>query len=103
MEKVISLLFDIEKKANQIIERADIEKHQLLDVNEKAIAGMEATIAEENAAKINTLTAQIEGEFEKEKKQLLEDNERQLMELEKNEGSYHEIYVKQIFHSMIQQ
>jgi hypothetical protein len=48
MEKVISLLFDIERKANQIIERANTEKNDLFEENEKAIKAMEDSIAEDN-------------------------------------------------------
>lgn len=102
MEKVIGLLFEIEQKANQIIERADIEKTFLQEENDKAIADMEANIAAENQLKINSLTERSEEEFEAERRQLIESSEKQLKELEEKEFSYHHTYVAKIVESIIQ-
>lgn len=102
MEKVISLIFDIERKANQIIERADIEKGQLLEENEKAIAAMETDIAESNAMKIKELTARAEDDFEKERILLLESSELKLKNIEAQYRSNHEMYVNKIFNCIIQ-
>ncbi len=102
MEKVISLLFDIEKKANQIIERANLEKNELYEENEKLIQSMEANIAEENNVKINALMIQAEKEINKEKQQLIESSEKQLKDLEENYISNHDMMVDKVFHSIIQ-
>ena len=102
MEKVISLLFDIEKKANQIIERANIEKNELYEENEKLIMKMEADIAEENNAKINALMAKSEHEIEQEKQHLIESSEKQLKLLEENYKTNHEDMINKVFHSIIQ-
>ena len=101
MEKVISLLFDIEKKANQIIERANIEKNDLFEENEKAIKAMEDSISEENNAKINQLMAQADQEIEKEKTGLIENSAKQLKELDESLSKNHDSYVNKIFHSII--
>jgi len=101
MEKVISLLFDIEKKANQIIERANIEKNTLFQENEKAIAQMEASIADENSAKINELTVQAEKELELEKLHLIESSAKQLKDLELTYTKDHDALVEKVFHSII--
>lgn len=102
MEKVISLIFDIERKANQIIERADIEKGQLLKESEKATAAMESDIAENNTLKINELNARAEEDFEKERMLLLESSELKLKEIETQNLLNHDMYVNKIFASIIQ-
>lgn len=102
MEKVISLLFDIEKKANQIIERANIEKNELYEENEKLIKKMEADIAEENNAKINALMTKSENEIEQEKQHLIESSEKQLKLLEENYETHHEDIINKVFQSIIQ-
>lgn len=101
MEKVISLLFDIERKANQIIERANIEKNELYEENEKLIAQMEASIADENNAKVNELMTQAEKEIELEKKQLIENSETQLKDLELNYEKNHDALVNKVFQGII--
>lgn len=102
MEKVISLIFDIEHKANQIIERADIEKGRLFEENEKATAEMESDIAENNTSKINELNAKAEEDFEKERTLILENSELKLKEIETQNLINHEMYVNKIFNSIIQ-
>lgn len=102
MEKVISLLFDIERKANQIIERANIEKNDLFEENEKAIKAMEDSISEDNNNKINRLVAQADQEIEKEKQQLIENSEKQLKDLEENYKKNHDSLVNKVFQSIIQ-
>ncbi|MDF2942077.1 MAG: hypothetical protein K0S01_935 [Herbinix sp.] len=101
MEKVISLLFDIERKANQIIERANDEKNELYEENEKTIAQMEASIAEENNLKINAIMEQAEKELEQEKKQLIESSDKQLKDLESNYKQNHDALVNKVFQTII--
>ncbi len=102
MEKVISLLFDIERKANQIIERANLEKNDLYEENEKTIKEMESAIAEENNAKINVLVTQAEQDIEKEKQQLIASSEKQLKDLEDNYTKNHDALVNKVFQNLIQ-
>jgi vacuolar-type H+-ATPase subunit H len=102
MEKVISLLFDIERKANQIIERANIEKNTLYEENENAIAEMEAGIANENNTKINQIMAQAEKEIEQEKQHLIDNCEKQLADLERYYVDKHDVMVNKIFKSIIE-
>ena len=102
MEKVISLLFEIEKKANQIIESANLEKSELLEENETAITKMESQLSNENNTKINALMAQAEEELNLEKQQLIENCNKQLQDLEDNYKTNHDRFVKQVFHSVIQ-
>lgn len=100
MEKVISLLFDIERKANQIIERANLEKNELYEENEKLISKMEADISEENNAKITALMTQAEEEIESEKHQLIENSEKQLKDLWHNYETNHDEMVDKVFRSI---
>ncbi len=102
MEKVISLLFDIERKANQIIERANIEKTELYEENEKTIAQMEAGIAEENSIKINSIMQQADKEIEQEKHQLIDSSDKQLKDLELNYMQNHDALVNKVFQCIIQ-
>lgn len=102
MEKVIGLLFDIEKKANQILERANDEKNELQEENEKAIAKMEAEIAEENNSRINLIVARAEQELEAEKAQLISASSRQLSDIETNFKQNHDALVDKVFKSIIQ-
>lgn len=101
MEKVISLLFDIERKANQIIERANDEKNELFEENEKAIAQMEAEIAAENNAKIKLIMEEAEKELEAEKQKLIQSCNKQLSDLEINFKSNREALATKIFESII--
>lgn len=102
MEKVIGLLFDIEKKANQILERANDEKSELQEENEKAIVQMETDIADENNSKINLLLSQAEKELESEKQQLIESSNKQLSDIETNFSHNHDAMVNRVFQSIIQ-
>ncbi len=101
MEKVIGLLFDIEKKANQIIERANDEKNELFEENEKAIAKMEADIAEKNRIKIEKLLAKAEQEIEVEKKHLIDCSNKQLADLEASYYKNHDDLVEKVYQSII--
>lgn len=101
MEKVIGLLFDIEKKANQIIERANIEKHERYEENERFIARLEAGIAEENNEKIKVLMEQSEKKIEQEKQLLISNSERQLQELEAYCRNNHDALVERVFQDII--
>ncbi len=102
MERVIGLLFDIEKKANQIIERANIEKTELYEENEKAIIEMENIITDENNAKINLIISQAENDLEIEKKQLVDNSNIQLKDLEDNYNKNHDCLVDKVFKIIIQ-
>lgn len=101
MERVISLLFDIEKKANQIIERANLEKTELYEESEKAILEMESAIAEENNKKINAIVEQAERDLELEKQQLIESSNKHLNDLELNYQQNHDTIVNEVFQSII--
>lgn len=101
MEKVINHLYEIERKANQILERANAEKTELFEENEKAIAKMEAEIAEETNRKIKQLNEEAQKEIEKEKQMLIEKCNKQLADLDNNYKSNHDSLVDKVFRSII--
>jgi len=102
LEKVINHLYEIEKKANQILERANTEKTELFEENEKAIAKMEAEIAEETDRKIRELYEQAQEEIEKERQQLLDKCNKQLADMENNYKNNHDSLVDKVFRAIIQ-
>lgn len=101
MEKVINHLFEIEKKANQIIDRANTEKQELYEENEKAIVEMEKEITDENNAKINAILKAAEKELEKERQQLIDSSNKQLIDLETLYRKDHDVLVDKVFHNII--
>lgn len=101
MEKVIGHLFEIEKKANQIIERAIAEKQELYEENEKAIVELEKKITEENNAKINAILTEAEKELEKERQQLVDSSNKKLNDLEALYRNDHDVLVDKVFQSII--
>lgn len=101
MEKVINMLFEIEEKANHIIERANEEKTSLHDALEKKLIQMEQKIAKENYNKIHLLQSQIDLEFKKEEQLLIQHSEKQLIEIEAQFIKNHDVYVHNIFQRMI--
>lgn len=102
MEKVINSLFEIEKKANQILDRANTEKTELLEENEKAIARMEAEISDENNKKIELLNEQAEREIDNERQSLIAKFNKQLNDLEYNYTQNHDSLVNKVFQAIIQ-
>jgi len=102
LEKVINHLYEIERKATQILERANAEKTELFEENEKAIVKMEAEIAQETDRKIRELNEQAEMEIEKERQQLIEKCNQQLADLDNSYKNNHDILVDKVFRTIIQ-
>jgi len=101
MEKVISLLFEIEEKANRIIELANEEKIRLYASLEKDLVQMEENIVAENTAKLSILQTQADQELSKEKQTLIFNCEKQLKNLDAQYDNYKEELVKKVFEDII--
>lgn len=101
MERVISLLYDIEDKANQIVTRAKEEKNSLNEALEKDLAQLDKSIEEENTAKLNTLKEQVDIDLAKEEQALIDDCEKQLASMESNYQNNHTAIVDKIFKDII--
>lgn len=101
MEKVISLLYDIEEKANQIVTRARDEKISLNKALEDDLAKLDQKTADETAAKLNLLKAQVDIESAKELQALIDDCDKQLAAMDTNYQENHTAIVDKIFQSII--
>lgn len=101
MEKTIEQLFEIEEKANQIINRATEEKALLHDNFEKEITLLEQSIASENKMKLKALQEQADINLANEMKVLISDSEKHLRELDDINDNKHDFFVNQIFEAII--
>ena len=101
MEEVINLLYDIEEKATQIVNRANEEKVSLHDALEKNMELLDQTIATENATKLSILQAKVDLELTREKQALIEDCNKQLVNLEAHYKKDHDALVNEIFQGLI--
>ena len=101
MEEVINLLYDIEEKATQIVNRANEEKVSLHDALEKNMELLDQTIATENASKLSVLQAKVDQELTREKQALIEDCNKQLINLEAHYKKNHDVLVDEIFQGLI--
>lgn len=101
MEEVINLLYDIEEKATQIVNRANEEKVSLHDALEKNMELLDQTIATENATKLSVLQAKVDLELTQEKQALIEDCNKQLVNLEAHYKKDHDALVNEIFQGLI--
>jgi hypothetical protein len=101
MEKTIGQLFEIESKANQIVNRATEEKARLHDEFEKDIIQMEETIISDNRNKLMALKEQADIDLTNETKILIQNSEKHLNDLEEIRLKKREILVSQIFENLI--
>lgn len=101
MEKVINLLYDIEEKANHIVNRASEEKISLQDAFDKSLNQLDQSIDADNAAKLNLLKAQVDKELAKEKQFFIDDCNKQIADMEANYKQNHEALVNKVFQSLI--
>ena len=101
MEEVINLLYDIEEKANQIVNRASDEKVSLHDALEKDIEKLDQSIATENIAKLSVLQTQVNNELAVEKQALIDDCNKKLADLEAHYIQNHDSLVDKVFQGLI--
>ncbi|NLZ80262.1 MAG: hypothetical protein GX913_00425 [Clostridiales bacterium] len=101
MEQVISLLFEIEEKANQIVKRAKDEKISLNESLEKDLAQLDKTIEDENTARLKVLKTQFDLDLEKAKQTLINDCDKHLAAMELNYQQNQTAIVNKIFQSII--
>lgn len=102
MEKVISLLFDIERKANTILERATLEKADLSKETEQAIREYETQVSKETSEKINLLHEQSVLKLDNEIKNMRSDYIQQLKVLESEFQTHHDEIINGLFQEVIQ-
>jgi vacuolar-type H+-ATPase subunit H len=101
MENTISQLFEIENKANQIINRASEEKAQLHEEYEKEILRMEENIFSDNQKKLKALQEQADIDLENETKGIIQNSEKHLKDLEEINTQKRDLLVSRIFENII--
>lgn len=101
MEKMISTLFEIEEKANLIINRANEEKIRLYREFEIDAKRMEDEISAETSEKLRMIQTQMDEELKMEKQALLDKNQLHLKDLEIHFINNKTKLVNSIFESII--
>lgn len=101
MKKVMNLLYEIEGKANNIIERANDEKIKLHDELDKELDKLDLDIATNNKVKLDHLQSRINQELEQEKDVLISDSKKQLKELNDYFTTNYETLIKKTFNNVI--
>lgn len=101
MEKVITLLYDIEEKANRILNRATEEKAKLYQELNEQMEQIDAKINEETKKKLEVLQAKFDKEVASDTRDLIEANERHLADIESNFRANHDNLVKHVIDQVI--
>ena len=101
MEKVINVLYEIEEKANRILNRATEQKQKLYDQLNNDLLELENSITADTNNKINNMKSTMLSEIETEKEALTRDCKEQIQALEINYSSNHDSYVDKVFENII--
>ena len=101
MEKVITVLSEIEDKATKILDRTKDQKQQLYKQLNRDIAKLEQEIRTETNTKLARLQETMDTEIEEEKRTLLENCEEELVSLDTTFHANHEALVEEIFARII--
>ncbi|ROR22157.1 hypothetical protein EDD66_11639 [Mobilisporobacter senegalensis] len=101
MEKVISLLSEIEEKAAKIIESTSIEKEHLHNQLEKDMKQLDEKIMNDNNKKLEEIKYKINLSLEEERKNLADDCNHQISKLESKFSNNHNELIDEIFHKII--
>lgn len=101
MEKVISLLSEIEEKAAKIIESTSIEKEHLHNQFDIDMKQLDEKIMNDTNRKLNEIKKEVSLSLEEEKKKLMEDCKNQINELEMNFNKNHQELVDRVFNNII--
>lgn len=97
MEKVLNGLYEIEQKANRILENTTSEKARLNDEFHNQIASLEETIKADTTNQLNQLQSNMEKEILAERLALFNDCNQQLKSMEDNFTNHHDMLVAQVF------
>ncbi len=102
MEKVINVLYEIEEKANRILDRASEQKQKLYEQLNSDLEALESTITSDTNEKINAMKANMESELASERSALTTDCERQIQALQDNFTNNHDVLVEKLFQHIIE-
>jgi hypothetical protein len=101
MEKVINQLYEMEEKANIIINRVPEEKKLLYDQLNKNMEMFDIQISKDTQDKLHVLQDKLDTEVQKEYQVLLSTNEQYLKDLESNFQNNYNTLVDKVFHNII--
>lgn len=97
MEKVINRLFEIEEKANHILEHANAEKVTLSETLNANLETLKEEIESDTNQKISALQETMNEEIETERQAQIESCKKQILELELTFHKEHDRLVEQVF------
>ncbi len=101
MEKVINVLYEIEEKANTILERSNKEKTRLYEKMNIDIEHLKAEIKKSTDQQLSILKSNMEKEILEERFILLDNCNKQLSDMEKNFNDNHDALVDKVFQRII--
>ncbi len=101
MEKIIQYLYDIEEKADVIVNRASEEKKRLNASLEKQILEYNESVLKERTAKIDLLKSKVHEDLEKELALLNEDCNKQINTMEQYFHEHHKELIDKLFQNII--
>lgn len=101
MEKVINLLYDIEEKANAIVNHTSVEKKALYDQMTKDTMKLDAEKSKETQEKLDVIRTKMNKEIAAEEKTLEESFQQHLAALEDGYKTNHDAFVESVFQKII--
>lgn len=102
MEKVINVLYEIEEKANRILDRASEQKLKLYEQLNSDLEALESKITSDTNDKINIMKTNMQAEIEQERTNLIKDCEKQIQTLEDKYNANHDKLVDTVFQHIIE-
>lgn len=101
MEKLLSLLNDIETKANKILSRVSNDKARLNEEMNQIMKSFDSKIQIETDEKLDTLRKEADMEVEAELSKIKKEQENYLLKLDENFEENCEKYADEIFKRII--
>lgn len=101
MKKIINLLYDVEAKANHILDTVADEKTNLKLKFEAEEKRFDEQVAKDNNVKLEALKSSMEKDFNERKKEIQNNCQKQLSDMDKKYENDRESLVEQIFLDMI--
>ena len=101
MEKVINVLYEIEEKANKILERTSEQKTQMNDKLNEDLRSLEESIDQNTNQKIESMKQAMETEIAKEHNALITGYKTSLEKMEEKFHSHYDQYISTIFSKIV--
>lgn len=102
MEKVINRLFEIEEKANRIMENSNVQKQKMYDQLNSDLEKLDHEIKNDTNSKLEILRAKMNDEIAKERQALIDDCNSQINKMEQNFNQNHAVLVDTVFNNITQ-